>query len=76
MPVTVLGPGGYPRRPYGSFAGKTAFVALKGLVTVLGPGGYPRPPYASFAGKTPAVVIVADGTKHRGFTQNVGKMVG
>ena len=50
-PATILGPGGYPKPLYGSFAGKPA--AMSGHFTVLGPGGYPEPPYASFAGKTP-----------------------
>lgn len=51
MTKTVLGPGGYPRPPYGSFAGKPASGGRSGHFTVLGPGGYSRPPYGSFAGK-------------------------
>jgi hypothetical protein len=52
--TTVLGPGGYPRPPYGNFAGK---VAAGVRSTVLGPGGYPRPPYATaaFTTKVPAM---------------------
>lgn len=58
---SVLGPGGYPRPPYGSFAGKIAATGGSKVYTqtfsVLGPGGYPRPPYSSarFATKIPAV---------------------
>lgn len=55
---SVLGPGGYPRPPYGDFGGKPAgsggSKAYTQTFSVLGPGGYPRPPYGSFAGKTPA----------------------
>ncbi len=61
--VSVLGPGGYPRAPYGSFAGKPASSGGRVYTqtfSVLGPGGYPRPPYASFAGKTPASHKVAE----------------
>jgi hypothetical protein len=47
--VSVLGPGGYPRPPYGSFAGKGR--QFTEVFTVLGPQGVPRPPYGSFAGK-------------------------
>lgn len=57
--VSVLGPGGYPKAPYGSFAGKIAATGGSKVYTqtfsVLGPGGYPRPPYGSFAGKTPFI---------------------
>lgn len=56
--VSILGPSGYPKEPYGSFAGKPAS-AGKGLVSVLGPQGVPRPPYASFAGKVASVRIVS-----------------
>lgn len=54
MTVSVLGPGGYSRRPYGSFAGKIAFVPSRTFVqtiTKLGPAGYSRPPYGLFGGK-------------------------
>jgi hypothetical protein len=50
--ITVLGPGGYPKPRYGSFAGRVPSVPR--IVSVLGPGGYPRPPYGSFAGKAPS----------------------
>lgn len=59
--VSVLGPGGYSRPPYGSFAGKpTSTSGPKGTgdFTVLGPSGLPRPPYAGFGGKTAAPVNV------------------
>jgi hypothetical protein len=52
--VSILGPGGYPKAPYASFAGKPG--TTKPVVSVLGPGGYPRPPYGSFAGKSAAMV--------------------
>jgi len=56
MTVTVLGPGGYSRPPWGSFAGKpaasTASKSYTQPFTVLGPGGYPRPPWGIFAGKS------------------------
>jgi hypothetical protein len=55
---SVLGPGGYPRPPYGSFAGKIAAIPGRTFTqtfSVLGPGAYPRPPYGSFAGKVASV---------------------
>lgn len=54
--TTVLGPGGYSRPPYGSFAGKppSSGRVYTQQFTVLGPNGYSRPPYGSFAGRTPA----------------------
>ena len=56
MTVTVLGPGGYSRPPYASFAGKPFSSGdHKSFVqnfSVLGPGGYPKELYGSFAGKT------------------------
>ena len=60
--VTVLGPGGVSRPPYGSFAGKVEFVPgsgphAAGNITVLGPWGVSRPPYGSFAGKVEAIVV-------------------
>lgn len=53
--VSRLGPGGYPRPPYGSFAGKNSSPRpYIEPISVLGPGGYPRPPYGSFnKGPTP-----------------------
>lgn len=47
--ISILGPGGYSKEPYGSFAGKVASVRI---VSVLGPQGVPRPPYGSFGGKS------------------------
>jgi hypothetical protein len=77
--VSRLGPGAYPRPPYGSFAGKPASSTdSKSFVqnfSVLGPGGYPRPPYASFAGRAPvaAVTLSAHPTPFSAF-QNFGRM--
>ena len=51
--VTVLGPGGYPRPPYASFAGKVFVKPYTRTFTVLSPGGYPRPPYGDFGQKFP-----------------------
>jgi hypothetical protein len=53
---TVLGPGGYPRPPYGSFSGKSGATGRQftQVFTVLGPLGVSRPPQ-SFAGKVPTV---------------------
>ena len=45
---SVVGPGAYPKAPYGAFAGKPV---SHPRVTILGPGGYPKALYASFAGK-------------------------
>lgn len=56
MTVSILGPGGYPRAPYGSFSGKPSAAGGSKVYTrtfsLLGAGGYPRPPYGSFAAKT------------------------
>jgi hypothetical protein len=41
MTKSVLGPGGYPKAPYGSYASRQTIR----LVSVLGPQGVPRPPY-------------------------------
>lgn len=68
--VSVLGPGGYPKAPYGSYAGKPVPPSVR--YSVLGPGGYPRPPYASFAGKTPAATTQIHFTK---FFADVGAMM-
>ena len=51
MAVSRLGVSGFPRPPYGSFAGKTEAPIVKPIVTRLGVSGFPRPPYGSFAGK-------------------------
>jgi hypothetical protein len=45
---SVLGPGGVPRPPLGSFAGKGSKTFAE-LYSVLSPGGYPKEPYSSFA---------------------------
>ena len=49
--ISILGPGGYPKEPYGSFLGKMAGGKSPGPFSVLGPQGVPRPPYGSFIGK-------------------------
>lgn len=54
--VTQLGPQGYSKPPYGSFAGKASSKGT-GKFTVLGPGGFSRPPYGSFAGKTHPIIV-------------------
>lgn len=76
--VTVLGPGGYPRPPYGSFAGKPAAAGDSKSYTqqfsVLGPGGYPRPPYASFSGKQPAKAAAGLHAPH--FFSTMGMCIG
>jgi hypothetical protein len=61
---TVLGPHGYSRPPYGSFAGKPTFAPSRTYTqtfTVLGPHAYSRPPYASFAAKQAATIAPAVG---------------
>lgn len=61
MTTTRLGPGGYSRPPYGSFAGKPQVADSKAFsrnFTVLGLGGYSRPLWASFAGRLPAAIVM------------------
>jgi hypothetical protein len=55
---SVLGPGGYPRPPYGAFAGKPAGHPR---VTTLSPGGYPKALYASFTGKPVRITMLGPG---------------
>lgn len=66
MTYTVLGPNGFSRPPYGSFAGKPASSgrAYTQPFTVLGPNGYSRPPYASFTGKPASAPSVAKPRNH------------
>lgn len=67
--TTSFKPGGYPGRPYGSFAGKeqTAPPHNPGRITTLWGYGGPGHLYGSFAGKSPSVepppVIVVSTTE-------------
>lgn len=75
MAVTRLGASGFPRPPYGSFAGKVEAVETKGLgpFTRLGVSGFPRPPYASFAGKSENLDITVR-KSYVGFLANINRL--
>jgi hypothetical protein len=62
-PFTDLGPGGYPKAPYGSFVGKPgAGSKVQPRCSTLGPGGYPKVLYGNFGGRIPVVSV---GEPHR-----------
>ena len=70
---SVLGPGVYPKAPYGSFSGKLEIAKATGIIfSVLGPGAYPKAPYGSFSGK---VEVEGVATQKRLFIANVGRLM-
>jgi hypothetical protein len=78
MTVSLLSPGGYPKPPYSSFAGKPATTGDNKVWTqnfsVLGPGGYPKALYGSFGGRVPSPVGTSSHTVL--FIANMGRLMG